>query len=139
MRNLKCKIRPGTQANIMRPCIEVETKSCDKADEPISLFVHMLRLKENSTKDVEEYNKRLLENLIRRNQIPKTSITWHGEKIAKIYGFKIDNNGKIEYNTESKSPPKKAAPVHSVHAISAPEVDLSMFKDAILRSKQMAI
>lgn len=62
----------------------------------------MLRLKHDATEDVEEYNRELLETLMRKGQIPKSNIVWRGEKVAKIYGFKINKeNGKIEYDTPS--------------------------------------
>lgn len=120
----------------MRPYIEVDTGGSTFTNEPISLFAQTLRLKEKSTTDVEEYNKRLLENLIRKNQIPRSSIVWHGEKIARIYGFKIDGSGKIEYNTEKKTSPKR---VTHVHAVGTSELESSMLRDAIIRSKQMEI
>ena len=119
-----------------RSCIEVDTGDNGITDDPISLFAYMLKVKYNSTMEVEEYNRRLLDKLMRKGQIPKSNIVWRDEKVAKIYGFKIDSSGKIEYDTPSKSSPKK---VKKVYATSIPDVDISVLKDAIIRSKQMAI
>ena len=119
-----------------RSCIEVDTGNNGMTNDPVSLFAYMLKVKYNSTEEVEEYNRKLLEDLMRMNQIPKSNIVWRDEKMAKIYGFKIDSSGRIEYDTQSKRSPKK---VKKVYATSIPDVDISVLKDAIIRSKQMAI
>ena len=136
-RKMSITFHTGSRAQSKRPCIEVDTGNSALTNDPINDFAHMLRLKHNATEDVEEYNRELLETLMRKGQIPKSNIIWRGEKVAKIYGFKVNKeNGKIEYDTPSKGSPKK---VTKAYATSIPEVDLSMLKDAIIRSKQMAI
>ena len=129
-------LHTGPRGQTKRPCIEVDTGNSGMTDDPINLFAHMLRLKYNSTQDVEEYNRRLLESLMRKGHIPKSNIVWRDEKVAKIYGFKIDSSGRIEYDSSTKSSPKR---VTKTYAASIPEVDLSMLKDAVIRAKQMAI
>ena len=136
-RRMSITFHTGSRAQSKRPCIEVDTGDSNLTNDPINDFAHMLRLKHNAAEDVEEYNRELLETLMRKGQIPKSNIIWRGEKVAKIYGFKINKeNGKIEYDTPSKGSPKR---VVKAYATSIPEVDLSMLKDAIVRSKQMAI
>jgi hypothetical protein len=130
----------GSRAKAKRPCIEVDTGNSGLTSDPINHFAYMLRLKHNSTEEVEEYNRRLLETLIGKGHIPKSNIIWRDEKLARIYGFKIDDEGKIEYDTTTKSSPKSSPKkVTKAYAASIPEVDLSMLKDAVIRANQMAI
>ena len=124
-----------------RPCIEVDTrtsgKTSDKVD-PIKLFVHMVRVQYHGTKDMEDSNGRLLESLMQKGLIPKSSIVWHGDKISKIYDFKVGIDGKIEYDAPSKGSPKRTAKAHIVPNAPSP-IDVVTLKNAILASKQMAI
>jgi hypothetical protein len=96
----------------------------------------MLREKYGGDKDVEDSNRVLLENLIQRGQIPRSSIIWHDEKITKIYGFKVDDSGKIEYDiTGSHSPDRR----NKTYVTNTSKVDMSALRNAILRSKQASI
>lgn len=116
-----------------RPYIEVDTGGGDATADPIKLFSHMLRLKHGGTIEVEESNKRLLEGLIEKGLIPKSSIVWNGERVSRIYGFGVDDRGRIEYNLPSRSPPKKVA---RTYVPRVPQVDPSVVRNAVLRSKQ---
>ena len=121
-----------------RPCIEVDVGTGGETSDPIGLFARMLRSKYGGSEDSERSNRELLERLIKNGQIPKSSIVWHGERVSKIHGFKVDAKGRIEYDSPSKgSPPKR--PVARAYAAEAPDIDVLVLKDAILRSKQMAI
>jgi hypothetical protein len=127
-----------TAAN--RQCIEVDTRAStdEKTGDPIKLFAQMVREQHHGTKDVEESNTALLQSLMQKGLIPKSSIVWHGDKISKIYGFKVGIDGKIEYNYPSRGSPKRAAKAHVVYS-SPPPIDVVTLKNAILASKQMAI
>lgn len=119
-----------------RSCIEV-SYSADDGGDPLSLFARVLRERCGSDQDVEKSNRTLLENLIQRGQIPKSSIIWQQDKIAKIYGFKVDSNGKIEYDLiGSHSPDRKK---DKTYVTNNSKVDMSAVRNAILRSKQAAI
>jgi len=118
-----------------RSYIEVGYRAGENGD-PLRLFASMLREKYGGDEEVEESNQKLLQNLVQRGQIPKSSIIWHQDKITKIYGFKIDDSGKIEYDiTGSNSPDRRT----KTYITNTPKVDMSAVRDAILRSKQAAI
>jgi len=123
--------------NNKRRCIEVDTGTSGRTGDPIGLFARMLREQHGGSDKVEESNKILLESLIRRGQIPRSSIVWHDEKVSKIYGFRVGEGGKIEYDSQSRSPQKKA--IVQAHIAEVPQIDALVLKNAILRSKQMAI
>lgn len=125
-----------TMSTTKRPYIEVDTGGGGVAKDPIGLFSHMLRLKHGGTEEVEESNKKLLEGLIQRGQIPKSSIVWHDERVSRIYGFSVDDRGKIEYSSPSRGSPKRVA---KTYVADVPDVDMSVLRNAIIRSKQMAI
>jgi hypothetical protein len=124
-----------------RPYIEVDTglpwsHNCDTRD-PIGLFAHMLaEQNRGTTKEVEESNRMLLESLFKMGHITKSSILWHGNMVWRIYGFRLGNGGKIEYCSPSRTSPKKTA---RAYVADIPDVDVSALKEAIMRSKQMAI
>lgn len=111
--------------------------------DPIQLFAHMLGVQNGVGSDAEEHNRKLLETLIQKGHISKTSIIWHDNKISKIYGFKIGDNGKIEYESPQRkvSPKKTTAGANAYVAVAdaRPQIDVLSLQNAILRSKQMAI
>lgn len=118
-----------------RSCIEVSYRADDNGD-PMRLFAHVLREKYGGDGQVEDSNRVLLETLIQRGQIPRSSIIWHDDKITKIYGFKVDDNGKIEYDiTGSHSPDRR----NKTYVTNTSKVDMSALRNAILRSKQASI
>ena len=127
----------STTKTIKRPCIEVDTGSSGNTGDPVRLFAHKLRMRYGGTDEVEESNRTLMESLITRGQIPRSSIVWHGESISKIYGFKIGERGKIEYDSPSRGLPKKANQARVVDTGS--QINVQVLRDAIIRSKQMAI
>ena len=117
-----------------RSYIEVEYRSGD--GDPIREFASLLREKHGAGEETEEYNRRLLENLVQKGQIPKSSIIWYQDKITKIYGFKVDDTGKILYDlTGSHSPDRRA----KAYVTNAPNIDMSAVRNAILRSKQTPV
>lgn len=120
-----------------RSCIEVGY--CDNSDDssdPLKLFAYMLKEKYGGNKEVEESNKKLLEILIQKRHIPRSSIIWQQDKITKIYGFKVDNSGKIEYDiTGSHSPDKR----NKTYVANTLKIDMSAAKNAILQSKHASI
>ncbi len=123
-----------------RSYIEVgyrDVQSADRPDDPLRQFASSLRDKHGGDEEVEEYNFRLLENLVERDQIPKSSIIWHQDKITKIYGFKVDNGGKIAYDIEgSHSPDRRKA---KTYVANTPSIDMLAVRNAILRSKQASV
>ena len=121
-----------------RPCIEVDTRTSGKTTDPIKLFAHMVRVQYHGTKDMEESNGRLLHSLMQKGLIPKSSIVWRGDKISKIYDFKVGDDGRMEYDYPGKGSPKRAVKAHVVHSAPSP-IDVVTLKNAILASKQMAI
>ena len=117
-----------------RSYIEVEYRSGD--GDPIREFASLLREKHGASEETEEYNRRLLENLVQKGQIPKSSIIWYQDKITKIYGFKVDDTGRILYDlTGSHSPDRRA----KAYVTNAPNIDMSAVRNAILRSKQTPV
>ena len=117
-----------------RSYIEVEYRSCD--EDPIRQFASLLRDKHGGTEETEEYNRRLLDNLVKRGHIPKSSIIWHQDQITKIYGFKVDDTGRVTYDlTGSHSPDRKA----KTYVTNAPNIDMSAVRNAVLRSKQTPV
>ena len=117
-----------------RSYIEVEYRSGD--GDPIRQFASLLRDKHGASEETEEYNRRLLDNLVQRGQIPKSSIIWYQDKITKIYGFKIDDTGKILYDlTGSHSPDRRA----KAYVTNAPNIDMSAVRNAVLRSKRTPV
>lgn len=115
----------------------IEVGYCAKgSSEPLKQFSSLLREKYGGTDDVEEYNEKLLENLIRKGHIPRSSVIWHQDKIIKIYGFKVDEEGKVAYDIAgSHSPDRKA----KTYVTNTPNIDMSAVRNAILRSKQASI
>jgi len=108
-------------------------------EDPLELFAHMVRTKHNKGNEkVERSNKKLLESLMSKGQIPKSSIVWnhpYNDAICRIYGFKIDEEGYIQYDiSENKSPKKPTR-----YEIPKSNVDMYALKNAIIKSKQIAI
>ncbi len=118
-----------------RSYIEVGYKAVEN-DDPVRLFSSMLRERYGGDKGVEDCNRVLLENLIHKGQIPKSSIIWHQDKITKIYGFKVGIDGKIEYDISGSNSPDRRA---KTYINNTPKIDMSAVRNAILRSKQTAI
>lgn len=117
-----------------RSYIEVEYRSGD--GDPVRQFASLLREKHDASEKTEEYNRQLLENLVQRGQIPKSSIIWYQDKITKIYGFKIDDTGKILYDlTDNNSPDRRAR----TYFTSSSDIDMSAVKNAVLLSKQTPV
>lgn len=126
-----------------RSCIEVkspghgpESPLCLPID-PVRNFALLLGERHGSKEDVNLYNIQLLEKLIEGNNIPKSSIIWQQGKIKKIYGFKVDDKGKIEYDLagSSNSPDRRA----KKYITSIPPVDMFAVRNAIIKSKQAAM
>lgn len=118
-----------------RSYIEVGYRAGDSED-PLKLFAAMLKEKYGGTEETEEYNRRLLESLLEKGQIAKSSIIWHQDKITKIYGFKVDSNGKIEYDILGNHSPEKKK---KTYVTNTNNVDMCAVRNAILRSKQATI
>lgn len=121
-----------------RSCIEVSYGSLtpDKqSKDPLDLFVWSLRNCKRGTDEIERTNKRVLSNLISNGHISKSSIIWNDDKISKIYGLRVDNEGRIKYD-KHKSPERKQ-PLYV--AADATKVDLSELRNAIIRAKQAAV
>ena len=117
-----------------RSYIEVGHSAGDTED-PIKLFASSLREKYGGTQETEEYNVKLLKSLTQKGQIAKSSIIWCEDRIVKIYGFKVDSSGKIEYDIYgSQSPEKK-----KTYIVNTNKVDLHAVKNAILLSRQTSV
>lgn len=99
-------------------------------------FASSLREKYGGTDNVEKYNERLLDNLMRKGHIPKSSVIWHQDKIVKIYGFKVDEEGKVVYDIAGSHSPNRKA---KTYVTNTPNIDMSAVRNGILRSKQVAI
>ena len=106
------------------------SRNCD----PLELFACMLRNKYGGTDDTEQSNFKLLEDLITKRKIAKSSIIWHNDTISRIYGFRVNNKGGIEYDPSGKSSQKA-----KLYVTNAPPIDMSSIRNAILKSKQIAI
>jgi len=117
-----------------RSYIEVGPYSGKTDEDPLKLFAFMVRKRYGGTEKTEQYNRTLLETLISKGQIPRSSIVWHDDTIYRIYGFKINEKGSIEYDISSNH-----SPIKKTYVTSTPPIDMSAFKNAIIRSKNIAI
>lgn len=115
--------------------------STDEED-PIELFVYMVREKyKKGNEKIQKLNKELLEDLISKGHIPKSNIVWnpHNDSISRIYGFKVDNEGYIQYDTAGNhSPNRNYRRVEKVETERS-YIDISALRNAIVRSKEIAI
>lgn len=114
--------------------------STDDKD-PVELFVCMVRNKyKKGTEKVQKLNKELLEDLISRGHIPKSNIVWnpHNDSISRIYGFKVDNEGYIQYDTSGSNSPNRNYKKERVETERS-YIDISALRNAIVRSKEIAI
>ena len=129
---------PSTRG--MRSYIEVsypyvpQSKSSGISD-ALGLFVRSLRKETNGTDEIERTNKRVLSNLISNGHISQSSIIWDDDKISRIYGLRVDADGRIKYD-KHKSPERKQ-PLYM--AVDATKVNLSELKNAIIRAKETAV
>ncbi len=110
-----------------------EVRILDIEEDPLTRFVSLLKEKHNSSKQTTEYNLTLLNNLIEKRKIQKSSIIWHHDNITKIYGFRVDDNGKIGYDIVGNNSPEKKT---KQYVSSSPSINMEAVKNAILRSKQ---
>lgn len=116
-----------------RPYIEANHSAAVTATDPIEDFV--IRLRPSYGGQTESFNKDLLSSLVAKGYIPKSSIVWHEDQIVKIYDFKIGKEGKIEYVVPCRPSPQKAIRV----VPSSESLDIQTIKNAITRSKKMAV
>lgn len=112
---------------------EAEVRLLDIEEDPLIRFVSLLKQKHNSSKQTTEYNLTLLNNLIKKRKIQKASIIWNKENITKIYGFIVDDNGKIGYDIVGNNSPERKT---KQYVSSSPSINMSAVKNAIIRSKQ---
>lgn len=112
---------------------EAEVRVLNIEGDPLTRFVSLLKDKYNSSKQTTEYNFTLLNNLIEKRKIQKASIIWNQDNITKIYGFIVDDNGKIGYDIVGNNSPEKKT---KQYVSSSPSINMSAVKNAILRSKQ---
>ena len=116
--------------------------STDEED-PIELFTYMVRQKyKKGTEKVQKLNKELLEDLISKGHIPKSNIVWnpHNDSISRIYGFTVDNEGYIQYNTSGSNSPNRTHKKEKVEVETERSyIDISALRNAIVRSKEIAI
>jgi hypothetical protein len=89
-----------------RPHIEVDNYITFDSKHPIQSFVNNIRYPQDIdiTVGLLDENLLLLQNLIARGHIAKSSIIWDGERITRIYGLSIDNNGRIRYERAQHYP-----------------------------------
>lgn len=109
-------------------------------EDPLELFAYMVREKYGKgTEKVQQSNKKLLANLISKGQIPKSNIVWnpHNDSISRIYGFKVDNQGYIQYDIAGSNSPNRKEKVDTTTERSY--IDISALRNAIVRSKEIAI
>lgn len=125
----------------MRSCIEVDPRSngsltADGQDtDPLDLFVRSLRNGTKGTDEIERTNKRVLSNLISNGHISRSSIIWNDDKIYKIYGLKVDDQGRIKYDKQKSHEQKRPLCINA----DATKVDLSEIRSAVIRTKQAAV
>jgi hypothetical protein len=125
----------------MRSCIEVDPKyngslTADGQDtDPLDLFVRSLRNGTKGTDEIERTNKRVLSNLISNGHISRSSIIWNKDKIYKIYGLKVDDQGRIKYDKQTSHEQKQPSYINA----DATKVDLSEIRSALIRTKQAAV
>jgi hypothetical protein len=117
-----------------RPYIEVDHVDAVSASDPIEKFAILLRRKYGGGKQTEDFNRDLLSSLIAKGYIPKSSIVWHQDEILKIFDFKIGKEGKIEYVV-----PCRPIPQRVIRRAESGDSDIETIKNAITRSKKMAV
>jgi len=120
-----------------RPYIEVycSTSPAVSTSDPIELFVTRLKKRYGGSEQTKSFNKDLLNSLVTKGYIPKSSIVWRHDQILKIFDFRIGEDGKIEYVIPCRPSPKKVAPAAEQDI----NIDIKTIKNAISRSKQMAV
>ena len=110
-------------------------------EDPLELFAYMVRERYGKgTEKAQQSNKKLLENLISKGQIPKSNIVWnpYNDSISRIYGFKVDNEGYIQYDIAGSNSPNRNKPKEKVDTDRS-YIDISALRNAIVRSKEIAI
>ena len=108
------------------------TSDCGR--DPLQLFVSMLREGHGGTDETERSNYNLLDDLINNGKIAKSNIIWHNARISRIYGLKIGHDGNIEYD-RTRSPDRLV----KQYTTGAQPIDMLALKNAIIKSKQVAI
>ena len=110
-------------------------------EDPLQLFAYRVREKyRKGTEKVQKSNKKLLESLITKGKIPKSNIVWdpHNESISRIYGFKVDDEGYIQYDITGSNSPKRDSKKEKVNTDRS-YIDISALRNAIVMSKEIAI
>ena len=110
-------------------------------EDPLELFAYMVREKyRKGTEKAQKSNKKLLESLISKGQIPKSNIIWnpHNDSISRIYGFKVDSEGYIQYDIAGSNSPNRTSRKERVDTDRS-YIDISALRNAIVRSKEIAI
>lgn len=132
--------KAGNQIMSKRSYIDVgEYPSRIDEEDPLELFAHMVRTKlKKGNEKVEQSNKKLLESLMSKGQIPRSNIIWnhpYNDAICRIYGFKVDEEGYIQYDLSDDNSPKKPA----LYEVPKSNVDMFAIRNAIIKSKRIAI
>jgi len=111
-------------------------------EDPLELFTYMVRKKYGKgTEKVQKSNKKLLESLYTKGQIPRSNIVWNpnNDSISRIYGFKVDNEGYIQYDIGSGSNSPNRSRKEQEVSTDRSYIDISALRNAIVRSKEIAI
>ena len=111
-----------------RPCIEVSTLDSTKwSGDPVERFVSKIQ---DTSAEAQKDNCQLLKNLINNGHIVNSSIIWENNHISKIYGVRIDRDGRIRY-ADKTAHHLEDRPVKASIPISP--LDLSSLKAAVIR------
>jgi hypothetical protein len=113
-----------------RPYIEADNYDRSDSRDPIYSFVQKIHQKHGGTTEVLDENRVLLENLIAKGHIAKSSIIWDSDKehISKIYGLSVDDKGHIRYERTQHYPEKIDTVGTQVNPL-----DLLSLKNAVIR------
>ncbi len=100
--------------------------------DPIQQFFHALRLKHGGTEETEIKNAQLLSNLLGNGHLSKGNIVWKTENvISRIYGIKMNNDGKISYGNDAPPSPEKKK---KSFITDATPIDFGLLKNVAIRA-----
>lgn len=114
--------------------VSLDTQATTAAANPFYTFASMLKEQYGGDDVTTTANIEFLEFFIGHNYISKSSIIWHNGHIKKIYGIRLDNNGRIRYNKEVKKSPEKKK--NNYVTANPNKIDMSAIRSAVARVKQ---
>jgi hypothetical protein len=113
----------------MRPYVEADVRNATTSEnsDPIKQFTHVLRLKHGGSEETEQYNVQLIKNLLENEHISRSNVVWKGSTVCKIYGIKMNDDGRVSYTKEGP-PPSPEKNKRKAFVTDATKVDFNLFR-----------